>query len=104
MFLPTDLTDRVLIRDGLVVITDFHDLHLVGCVLEVEGPLHEIFITLQFLLIKQVHLRILRMEEDRCMRSWLPHRYQQVTRSDLTGGECTCGTHGLRDEGSFAAA
>ena len=38
------------------------------------------------------------------MRSWLPHRYQQVTRSDLTCGECTCGTHSLRGEGSFAAA
>ena len=104
MFLPTDLTDGVLIRDGLVVIPDFHDLHLVACVLEVEGPLHEVFIALQLLLIEQVHLRILRMIEDRCMRAWLPHRDQQVTRGDQSGGKCTCGTHGLREEGAFAAA
>ena len=48
MLLPTDLTDRVLTRDGFVVIPDFHDLHLVAGVLEVEGPLNEVFIALKF--------------------------------------------------------
>ena len=104
MLLPTDLTDRVLTRDGLVVIPDFHDLHLVAGVFEVEGPLNEVFIALQFLLVEQVHLRILRMVEDRCMRAWLPHRDQQVTRSHLNGGKCTCCSHGLGEEGALAAA
>ena len=104
ILLPTDLTDRVLARDGLVVIPYFNDLHLVTSVFEVEGPINKVFIALHFLLIEQVYLRILRMIEDRCIWARLPHRDQQVTRGHLSGRKCTSGTHGLGEEGAFAAA